>query len=340
MTRDDPRWPEVTGCCRRVLRDPDERGAARARGGGRGAAQGALRGASPPRQGRGDAARGAGEAHSRALSAVGAEQPRAPCELGGGAEAARPPLAHPLAAPPRRHRPGARGGQGVVPGRPRERRPLSRGGARPEHGLAAFGRITPLHPVAAGEGAWAAAAPAEATLFAWAFPLAGARGTGLVPQSDEERFVVSGGFVYFDGLSRVCGVRAASPGVGLAFDGPNSLLDELSHGARVREVLFERGLCNPASLPSLRDCGVDALVARAGPADRRRGRVRLAARRVRLPVRGAVCAPRLLRVPSSKLMRLGEMIITQDAGTKHSVKTCRRAGFARVVGGFFLPIFD
>ena len=27
-----------------------------------------------------------------------------------------------------------------------------------EHGLAAFGRITPLHPVAAGEGAWAAAA--------------------------------------------------------------------------------------------------------------------------------------------------------------------------------------
>mmetsp|Transcript_7053 Transcript_7053/g.21166 ORF Transcript_7053/g.21166 Transcript_7053/m.21166 type:complete len:241 (+) Transcript_7053:1053-1775(+) len=119
------------GCCRRVLRDPDERGAARARGGGRGAAQGALRGASPPRQGRGDAARGAGEAHSRALSAVGAEQPRAPCELGGGAEAARPPLAHPLAAPPRRHRPGARGGQGVVPGRPRERRPLSRGGARP-----------------------------------------------------------------------------------------------------------------------------------------------------------------------------------------------------------------
>jgi len=126
-----------------------------------------------------------------------------------------------------------------------------------EHGLAAFGRITPLHPVAAGEGAWAAAAPAEATLFAWAFPLAGARGTGLVPQSDEERFVVFGGFVYFDGLSRVCGVRAASPGVGLAFDGPNSLLDELSHGARVREVLLERGLCNPASLPSLRDCGVD-----------------------------------------------------------------------------------
>ena len=47
------------------------------------------------------------------------------------------------------------------------------------------------------------AVPPDAALFAWAFPLAGARGTNLIPNTPEERAVVNGAFVYFNDFSEV-----------------------------------------------------------------------------------------------------------------------------------------
>lgn len=85
------------------------------------------------------------------------------------------------------------------------------------HGFASFGRITPPLPLAAAPSPQNKTpghtkppppdAPADAVLFAWAFPLAGARGTDLVPQTVEERAVVNGSFVFFNAFSEVSGGR-------------------------------------------------------------------------------------------------------------------------------------
>jgi len=50
------------------------------------------------------------------------------------------------------------------------------------HGFASFGRITPpLSLTLSQNDKRRARIPTDAALFAWAFPLAGARGTELVP---------------------------------------------------------------------------------------------------------------------------------------------------------------
>lgn len=62
----------------------------------------------------------------------------------------------------------------------------------------------------------------------------------------------------------MCAVSLSSGGAGadtsslLSFSGPIKLSSPaLTAGPRLRETLLERGLCNPATLPAMRDRGVD-----------------------------------------------------------------------------------
>mmetsp|Transcript_25872 Transcript_25872/g.71356 ORF Transcript_25872/g.71356 Transcript_25872/m.71356 type:complete len:678 (+) Transcript_25872:1-2034(+) len=146
-----------------------------------------------------------------------------------------------------------------------------------ENGFASFGRITPPMPLVSADGREFLAGntgpispnavPPDAALFAWAFPLAGARGTNLIPNTPEERAVVNGAFVYFNDFSEVLRVSAVSLSAGgegadtsslLMFAGPKKLTGPLfADGPKLRATLIERGLCNPATMPALRDRGVD-----------------------------------------------------------------------------------
>ena len=121
-------------------------------------------------------------------------------------------------------------------------------------GFASFGRVTTLQPITEALRSAASISP-DATLVAWAFPLAGSSGSDLVPDCPEEEAVVNGCFVYFSEEAALVDVRAVSVGPGMHFSGPTPL-HTLNDGAKLRRHLMEKGLCHPVSVDFLKERGV------------------------------------------------------------------------------------
>lgn len=134
-------------------------------------------------------------------------------------------------------------------------------------GYAPYSRMTPLRAVAFSEEEKARySVPADATFFAWAFPLQGSLGLNFEPQTAEEEVVVYGAFAFFKDADALISLNAATfADEGQPFEGPHKLLPtkgkfqplQVKDGAKLRDYLVDSGRIHPVATPHLKMLGVE-----------------------------------------------------------------------------------